>query len=79
MGIYGGIARADASVGPPLGGVLTEYLDWRWVMYVNVLIAATALGGAVRADVAATDFPPMLEILSAITGLAAEPGLPHRY
>jgi hypothetical protein len=48
-------------------------------MYVNVLIAATALGGAVRADVAATDFPPMLEILSAITGLAAEPGLPHRY
>jgi EmrB/QacA subfamily drug resistance transporter len=47
MGIYGGIAGAGASVGLLLGGVLTEYLDWRWVMYVNVLIAAVALAGAV--------------------------------
>jgi EmrB/QacA subfamily drug resistance transporter len=47
MGIYGGIAGAGASVGLLLGGVLTEYLDWRWVMYVNVLIAAIALAGAV--------------------------------
>ena len=46
MGIYGGIAGAGASVGLLLGGVLTEYLDWRWVMYVNVLIAAIALAGA---------------------------------
>ena len=46
MGIYGGIAGAGASVGLLLGGVLTEYLDWRWVMYVNVLIAAIALLGA---------------------------------
>jgi EmrB/QacA subfamily drug resistance transporter len=45
MGIYGGIAGAGASVGLLLGGVLTEYLDWRWVMYVNVLIAAIALTG----------------------------------
>jgi EmrB/QacA subfamily drug resistance transporter len=47
MGIYGGIAGAGASVGLLLGGVLTEYLDWRWVMYVNVLIAAIALTGGV--------------------------------
>jgi EmrB/QacA subfamily drug resistance transporter len=45
MGIYGGIAGAGASVGLLLGGVLTEYLDWRYVMYVNVLIAAVALTG----------------------------------
>ena len=44
-GIYGGIAGAGASVGLLLGGVLTQYLDWRWVMYVNVLIAAFALAG----------------------------------
>jgi EmrB/QacA subfamily drug resistance transporter len=44
-GIYGGIAGIGASVGLLLGGVLTEYLDWRWVMYVNVLIAAIALAG----------------------------------
>src|ERR1700722_12857342 len=47
-GIYGGIAGAGASVGLLLGGVLTEYLDWRWVMYVNVLIAVVALAGGAR-------------------------------
>ena len=47
MGIYGGIAGAGASVGLLLGGALTEYLDWRWVMYVNVVIAFIALAGAI--------------------------------
>jgi EmrB/QacA subfamily drug resistance transporter len=47
MGIYGGIAGAGESVGLLLGGVLTEYLDWRYVMYVNVLIAGAALVGGV--------------------------------
>jgi hypothetical protein len=32
----------------------------------------------VRADVEATDFAPILEMLTAITGLGV-PGLPHRY
>src|SRR5579875_1594948 len=44
-GIYGGIAGAGASVGLLLGGFLTQYLNWRWVMYVNVVLAAFALAG----------------------------------
>jgi EmrB/QacA subfamily drug resistance transporter len=47
FGIYGGIAAAGASVGLLLGGVLTEYLDWRWTMYVNVVIAVIAIAGGV--------------------------------
>src|SRR4051812_24875230 len=48
FGIYGGIARAGASIGLLLGGVLTEYLTWRWTMYVNIVFAvAAAIGGAV--------------------------------
>jgi EmrB/QacA subfamily drug resistance transporter len=51
FGIYGGIAGAGASIGLLLGGFLTEYLDWRWTMYVNVVFAAVAaLGGAVLLD-----------------------------
>src|SRR4051794_3500783 len=47
FGIYGGVAGAGASVGLLLGGVLTEYLDWRWTMYVNIIFAvAAAIGGA---------------------------------
>src|SRR6266850_297468 len=31
-----------------LGGVLTEYLSWRWCLYVNVVLALVAVAGAVR-------------------------------
>ncbi len=46
FGIYGAIAGGGAAVGLMLGGVLTEYLDWRWVLYVNVPIAVVAFAGA---------------------------------
>ncbi len=42
------------------------------------LLARAREADVVRADVAATDFAPILEMLSAITGLGV-PGLPHRY
>ncbi|WP_018685294.1 MFS transporter [Actinokineospora enzanensis] len=46
FGIYGAIAGAGGATGLLLGGVLTEYLDWRWCMYVNVLFAiAATIGG----------------------------------
>ena len=32
--VFGAIAGAGASVGLLLGGVLTEYLSWRWTLYV---------------------------------------------
>lgn len=44
--VYGAIAGSGAAVGLLLGGVLTEYLNWRWCLYVNVPIAvAAAVGG----------------------------------
>jgi EmrB/QacA subfamily drug resistance transporter len=44
--IYGGIAGAGGAVGLLLGGILTEYLSWRWCLYVNLLLAVPALIGA---------------------------------
>jgi EmrB/QacA subfamily drug resistance transporter len=46
FGIYGAIAGSGAAIGLVLGGLLTEYLDWRWTLYVNVIIAVFALAGA---------------------------------
>src|SRR6201987_439175 len=43
FGVYGAIAGAGGAVGLLLGGILTEYLNWRWCLYVNVGIAAVAL------------------------------------
>ncbi|MFI7407113.1 MFS transporter [Streptomyces sp. NPDC049627] len=43
--VYGAIAGAGGAVGLLLGGILTDALDWRWTLFVNVPIAAVALAG----------------------------------
>ena len=47
FGVFGTVAVGGGAVGLILGGVLTQYLSWRWVMYVNVLFAFAAAAGAV--------------------------------
>ncbi|MCK7624892.1 MFS transporter [Streptomyces sp. RS10V-4] len=47
FGIFGAIAGGGAALGLLLGGVLTEYLDWRWTFFVNIPIAVIAAAGAV--------------------------------
>lgn len=46
FGIFGAIAGGGAAIGLLLGGILTEYLSWRWCLYVNLLIALPAALGA---------------------------------
>jgi EmrB/QacA subfamily drug resistance transporter len=47
FGVYGAIAGAGGLVGLLLGGLLTEYLDWRWCLYVNLVFAGAAVIGAI--------------------------------
>lgn len=44
--VYGSIAGSGAAIGLLLGGTLTQYLTWRWCLYVNVPIALVAAVGA---------------------------------
>ena len=46
FGVFGAVAGTGAGVGLLLGGVLTEYLSWRWCLYVNLVMAAVAGAGA---------------------------------
>ena len=48
FGVFGVIAGSGAAVGLVLGGALTQYLDWRWSMFINVLLAAPAALAALR-------------------------------
>ncbi|NUS71835.1 MAG: MFS transporter [Corynebacteriales bacterium] len=43
FGVFGAIAAGGGAIGLVLGGFLTEHLDWRWCLYVNVPIAILAL------------------------------------
>jgi len=46
FGIFGAVAGGGSAVGLVLGGALTEWLSWRWCLYVNLLFAAVAVAGA---------------------------------
>jgi len=46
FGIYGALAGSGAAIGFIAGGLLTEYLNWRWCLYVNIPIAVIAVFGA---------------------------------
>jgi EmrB/QacA subfamily drug resistance transporter len=40
--VYGAIGGGGSALGLILGGLLTEYVSWRWCLYVNVPIAIAA-------------------------------------
>jgi EmrB/QacA subfamily drug resistance transporter len=46
LSIWGAVAAGGAAVGVLLGGILTQYLGWRWNFFINVPVAAIVLAGA---------------------------------
>ncbi len=62
LGVWGAVAGAGGAMGGLVGGVLTELLDWRWVLFVNVPVGAVLLAGAAWA---------LTESRGAVTGLRA--------
>jgi EmrB/QacA subfamily drug resistance transporter len=74
FGVYAAVSGAGAAIGLILGGVLTEWLSWRWVLFVNapIGVALAALTPLVLAEsgrsggrLAATD------ALTSTVGMAA--------
>ena len=48
MGLYGAAAPAGGTAGVFLGGVLTDALDWRWTLLINVPLALIVLAATPR-------------------------------
>src|SRR5690242_9188760 len=65
--VYGAIAGAGGAIGLLLGGALTQYLSWRWTLYVNLIFAGVAFtGGAVLLKRQPAPGKPRLDIPGAL-------------
>src|SRR3954470_11104849 len=75
FGVFGAIGVAGGAIGLLLGGALTEYLSWRWCLYINIAVAIPAAAGALALlhDQARTA-DPKLDLpgtVTAVLGLVA--------
>ena len=76
LGAWSATAASGAAVGVLAGGILTDLLDWRWVLFVNVPIGILLLGAAWVAlgESRSPAARPSLDVAGAITvtaGLSA--------
>ncbi|MGN6609426.1 MAG: MFS transporter [Jatrophihabitans sp.] len=46
ISVYAAVSGAGAALGLLLGGILTNYFSWRWVLFVNVPIGVVLIAGA---------------------------------
>lgn len=46
LSVWGAVASGGAAVGVLLGGILTQYLDWRWNFFVNVPVGIIVIAAA---------------------------------
>jgi EmrB/QacA subfamily drug resistance transporter len=75
FGIWSATNAAGGALGVMIGGLLTQYAGWRWVMFVNVPMALVALALAWRGIPRSLEVRPMTsrarpDVLGAVLGTA---------
>jgi EmrB/QacA subfamily drug resistance transporter len=68
LGVWSMVAAGGGAVGLVLGGVLTQYVDWRWIFFINVPLAAIiVVAGLKYLPVATPQKRQRVDVLGALT------------
>ena len=71
FGVFAALAGSGAAIGLLLGGALTQYVDWRWCMYVNAVFAAVAfLGASLLLPAQPVEHRPHLDVVGTVLASA---------
>jgi EmrB/QacA subfamily drug resistance transporter len=71
FGVYSAMASAGSAVGLLLGGMLTTYASWRWVLFVNVPIGILAAAAASCVLAESPRRPGRIDVAGAVTGTSS--------
>jgi EmrB/QacA subfamily drug resistance transporter len=73
IGIWAGVSAMALAIGPLIGGLLTEHVDWSWIFFVNVPIGVLAIviGRLVISESRDTSAEQRLDIPGLLTSAAA--------
>jgi EmrB/QacA subfamily drug resistance transporter len=68
FGVYAAMAGVGSAMGLLLGGILTTYASWRWVMFVNVPIGIAVAAAAPRVLTESPRQPGRIDVAGVVTG-----------
>jgi EmrB/QacA subfamily drug resistance transporter len=46
IGIWAGVSALALAIGPLVGGLLTDHLDWSWIFFVNIPVGVAAVAAS---------------------------------
>jgi EmrB/QacA subfamily drug resistance transporter len=79
LAIFSAVITGGASLGLVLGGLITDYASWRWVLFINVPIGAAVILGAPRFLPETARQPGRLDVTGALTSTAGMAGLVYAF
>jgi EmrB/QacA subfamily drug resistance transporter len=76
IGIWAGISALALAIGPLVGGLITEHINWNWIFFINVPVGAVAIVAAFALidesrDTSHEQRPDVLGLASSAVGLFA--------
>jgi EmrB/QacA subfamily drug resistance transporter len=79
LGVFTAVMMGGASLGLVLGGVITEWASWRWVLFVNVPIGLAVLLAAPRFLPESARQPGRFDLVGALTSTAGMSALVYAF